>query len=501
LLQAPGLDRSSFSLNFEEIKVTLMDLAPNRFGTITLGWYGCLTCTLTAAQVNADITADVTVALAGDVDPSNNGSSATARGLLSSPIIGLVVPRAENALCNNEVIEGIAVTNRTTVELRGRAAPNGQVEIYDGATLLATVPSDANGNFGHNATFSEGLHNILAKYIVSPRDASSGLATGRLRLQVKPSLPFDPASLCFVDSQNRSFTLSTLGYSWGASQSGSWLRSGETYQVSLSGLGNDPNAYAKVTFNDLVISSLLDSDGDGIYVGTATFPELIQAAGLNAAGTLGLIVGDVANESRFTAEVTSAPAGTVVDGRSNQPLADAEVTLLQAQEVEDGATVSTAFVVQGAAQLTASDGLYSLNAATGLYRIDVRRTGYQPYRSGTIDVAQSALNRTIALQPEVLAATTHTVYLTANGFAPATLTVTPGSVIEFVNIDLVDHGAVGSGWDSGLLATGASYKVTVSQTGTFGYRDSGDTLNQGTLIVSTATVEPDHALYLPLVQR
>ncbi|MEZ4622468.1 MAG: hypothetical protein R2867_44170 [Caldilineaceae bacterium] len=86
-----------------------------------------------------------------------------------------------------------------------------------------------------------------------------------------PSLPFDPASLCFTDSQERSYPMPTLGYSFGATQTGSWLRGGETYRVSVSGLANVPNQSYKVTFNDLIISSLVDEDRDGTYLGWATF--------------------------------------------------------------------------------------------------------------------------------------------------------------------------------------------------------------------------------------
>jgi plastocyanin len=479
----------------------LADLFPNRFGTITLGWYGCLTCTLTAANVNADITANVNVTLADDVDTSNNGSSATARGLLSSPIIGLALPSANAALCNNEVIEGIAATNRTAVDLRGRAAPNQQIVIRDGLTTLATVQSDGNGNFNHSATLGDGLHTITANYIVSPRDVSSGLPTGRLRLFVNPELPFDPSTVCFTDSQGRSYSVPTLGYSFGATQTGSWLRSGEPYQVSLSGLQNVPNQSYQVTFNDVVVTKLVDDDQDGVFVGQATFASALQAASASASGILGLVVGNSAGERTFSTDVAGAGSGVITDRTTGQPLANAEVTLLQAQEVEDSAAVMTAFAAQGTSQTTGSNGQYSLSADLGTYRIDVARAGYQPYRSADIDAATASLNPPIALSPAVPEAATHTVYLTADGFAPSALTVTPGSVVEFVNSDVTEHGVVGSAWDSGLLTPGGSYKVKLTTAGAFSYRDVTDTLTNGLITVSDATPAADHALFLPIVQR
>ncbi|MEZ4679093.1 MAG: hypothetical protein R2932_33240 [Caldilineaceae bacterium] len=79
--------------------------------------------------------------------------------------------------------------------------------------------------------------------------------------------------------------------------------------------------------------------------------------------------------------------------------------------------------------------------------------------------------------------------------------MTPGSVVEFINIDLVDHGAVGTAWDSGLLATGASYKVKLTQNGSFAYGDITDANTQGIVQVSGDISAPAHALFLPIVQR
>ncbi|MCB0190000.1 MAG: hypothetical protein KDE31_37270, partial [Caldilineaceae bacterium] len=223
-LKAPGIPSSKLFAKFDGVQGELMDLEPGQFGTIVLGWTGCLTCTLTAASADTDFTANVTVTLDDDIDTSNNQSSATARGLLSSPIVGLAMPTSTQALCNNEVIEGVAVTNRTEVTLQGRAAANQELTLYDKSTVLGTVTTDHIGNFNFTTTLDEGLHTIYADYIVSPRDAASGLPTGKLRLAVKPLLPFDPSSLCFVDTQGRAYTFPTLGYSFGVEREFKWVR-------------------------------------------------------------------------------------------------------------------------------------------------------------------------------------------------------------------------------------------------------------------------------------
>lgn len=500
IFKSPGIATDSF-MKLGDIQGELMDLEPGRFGTIVLGWTGCLTCTVVAANTNVDITAAVEVALDGDIDSSNNLSSATARGLLSSPIIGLALPNSAKALCNNEVIEGIAVTNRTELTLQGRAAPNQELTLYDGRTVLGTVQSDPVGNFNYTGTFGEGQHTIYADYVMAPRDVASGLPNGKLRLFVKPSLPFDSSSLCFTDSQGHSYALPTLGWSFGVEREFNWLRSGETYRVSVSGLGNTPNQSAHITLNDLIITSLVDDDGDGNYTSLFVFPEQLQAANSNGTRTLGLIVNDGSSESRYSTDIRSATNGTIVDRGTDQPLADANVALLRAEEAGDSEVVYTTFAGQGDPQTTGSDGVYRFSADDGVYRIDVIRDGYQPYRTNDIDATESTVNQRIALSPQVPETTTHTVYLTANGFAPSTLTVSPGSVVEFINVDLEEHGIRNSQWDSGSLATGQSYKIKVSATGTSTFSDSHDALNGGTIIVTGGTPDLHHAIFLPLVQR
>ena len=209
---------------------------------------------------------------AGDVDTSNNQSSATARGLLSSPIIGAFMDYTDDA-CMDRILYGPVVTNKSSVELRGKAAPNSIIAILIGLLRVGTTTSDANGDFSYTANLGQGLHRIRAEYanqvgaaqasIMSPRDPASGLPTGKVVIKVDPSLPFDPMSVCIVDSKGRSYALPTLGYSFGATQTGSWVRHGETYSISVDTSNGTLNQYFKVTFEDILVSSLLDEDGDG----------------------------------------------------------------------------------------------------------------------------------------------------------------------------------------------------------------------------------------------
>ena len=374
---------------------------------------------------------------------------------------------------------------------------------------MAEVTSDANGNFVYNANLAAGLHEISARYaaITSPRDAASGLVTGKLKLLVNPALSFDPLSVCFVDSKGRSYALPILGYSFGATQTGSWLRSGESYKVSLNASSGNLNQYFKVTFEDILISSLTDENGDGVYQGLVVMPDpgAVQSAGVNATGTVGLLVGNGATESRFSTAVETTSAGVISDRNSGQPLAGASVAVVVEQGSSSGqrffTTWSTSQSGQPNPQVTAADGKYSYSANVGTYRIDVVRDGYQPYRSNDIEADTTPLNQNIALSPAIAEAATHQVLITENGFLPATLNAKAGEVIEFVNVDLTDHGVTGSAWDSGVLSAGQSYKVKVTTNGTYAYSNVTDGATQGTVVIGEGGSVGGQRLFLPLAVK
>jgi len=107
----------------------------------------------------------------------------------------------------------------------------------------------------------------------------------------------------------------------------------------------------------------------------------------------------------------------------------------------------------------------------------------------------------IALTPVVAETATHTVYITASGFDPAVLTVQPGSVVEWINLDLDEHGAHhASAWDSGMLAAGGRFKVRLDTAGAFAYTDVTDLLNQGLIVVDGSAMQIN-TIFLPVVTR
>lgn len=512
ILRAPGVTSESISFNFDKLSLLLPYIEQDNLYSVVLGWYGCITCTVagnvSAANPMVDYTGVAKVTANGDSDASNNQSSATARGLLSSPIIGAFMDYTDDS-CMDRIISGPAVTNRTSLQLRGQGAPNQIIAILIGLLKVAEVTSDANGNFVYNANLAAGLHEISARYasITSPRDSASGLPTGKLKLLVNPTLLFDPLSVCFVDSNGRSYALPILGYSFGATQTGTWFRSGESYKVSLNASSGNLNQYFKVTFEDIIISSLTDENGDGVYQGLVVMPDpgAVQSAGVNATANLGLLVGARATEQRFSADVTTSSAGVISDRNTGQPLANASVAVVVEQASSSGQRFFTAWSTSQAGQpnpqVTGADGKYSYSASVGTYRLDVVRAGYQPYRSADIDASTTPLNMNIALSPVIAEAATHQVLLTTDGFQPATLNAKAGEVIEFINVDLADHGVTGSAWNSGVLGSGQSYKVKVTANGTYAYRDVTDDATQGTVVVGEGGSVGSQQLFLPLVTR
>ena len=66
---------------------------------------------------------------------------------------------------------------------------------------------------------------------------------------------------------------------------------------------------------------------------------------------------------------------------------------------------------------------------------------------------------------------TYTVTIEQMRFTPATISVAPGDVVEWVNADLVPHTATASGgaFNSGPIAAGSSWRWTARARGTAPY--------------------------------
>jgi plastocyanin len=72
--------------------------------------------------------------------------------------------------------------------------------------------------------------------------------------------------------------------------------------------------------------------------------------------------------------------------------------------------------------------------------------------------------------PALAAAETHTITIDGMKFVPATLTLVRGDTVVWRNQDVVPHTATSAGrFDSGQLATGATWSWTAKESGRLEY--------------------------------
>jgi hypothetical protein len=485
LLRAPGIDTASITHANGKISIPLPQVTDGTSNTIMLGWDLPAPAATLSAALAASYLAGAQVALAGDTNSANDSASVTVETPRRAPIVAAVTGDG-NTWGQRET------TCRSSVTLVGRGEPNSIIAILIGLLTTKTVTTDASGAFRIEiGNLPTGRSHIQVQYdsiIVSPRDPNTGQPSG-LWLDVDPSLPFDPISLSFTDSKGRSYHPPTLGWASAETNFGAALRAGETYQIGVNSCASDPSQSFNVIFEDILVSSLYDDDGDGRYLGEFNSGSVLRA-NLAAAGELRLDVTSGGATRGFAMALGAAGAGIVTDSQSGQSIAGANVAAL----ISGGDLWPAAAL--GAANPQASDagGSYGFGAASDTSRLAASHSGYQPYRSWEIDGA--ALDQPIRLTPELSGTPDATIYITESGFDPPLLKVRPGALVEWVNLDLAEHTATGTSWDSGALATGGSYRARVGLSGSYSYTDAARPLTAGTLFI-----DGGFNVYLPLVWR
>ena len=105
--------------------------------------------------------------------------------------------------------------------------------------------------------------------------------------------------------------------------------------------------------------------------------------------------------------------------------------------------------------------------------------------TATIALGQAPRKIVIQPVPTPLKPVTPPVVITNFVFTPATLTVAPGQPIVWINHDSVSHTITSDDgkWDSGELAPGQQFTLTLPQPGTYAYHCSIHPFMQGTVIV------------------
>ncbi len=429
-----------------------------------------------------------------DVNMENNQATATVELKLLPPVI---VEPGNGTICDGEVT------------VRGRALPGSTVDLFIDGGLAASVTADSGGVWRSAVTLADGDHEL---YAVARLGSVTSEPSPTIYVTVDSTLAWSPLSLRFTNE---------LGWQHrpvdehGRTDESGWatrLRPGETYTVSVRLCCSESNASVQMVVDEGETVELYDLDGDGLYAGafvasnephTASTFRIVATCGSAAVEGSGMVLID--------------PEGVVYDVGSALPVAGATVACMQSQATMSASSSDAIFGLWPAAefgqinpQSTAADGYFSFMTPVGVYRLEARGSGYQPYRSTDVQVVSEAVRYDIPLTPLVGDASRR-ILITENGFEPAYLAVRPGEVVEWVNMAADSHSAAswksvagaavgGATFDSGLLLAGESYQFRFDMAGAFSYVDATNPANTASIVVS-ANAPYANSLFIPVIRR
>lgn len=451
------------------------------------------------------LTNTVTISAATDLDLGNNTSVVTLTVPLLPPIITHPTP-------------GTTCTGTFTITGRVQSGATVNLTIVDsssGTTVdSASVVPDSSGHWFYAVSgLPDGGYDINA----TAQLGSASSPTTTVHVIVDSSLFWNPLSLRFTAEDGH---VSRPHDADGRTDVDGWsvfLRRGTVYTASLTICCDDPNAVVTLELGTIATLTLTDPDGDGTYTATFTTPSTGPITGRIRVCVICYLI-KVCSDG----EVTIDPEGTVFDITTGLAVGSSAVACM-AEQVS-GAGGESVFSLWPAAdfdqinpQTTGSDGYFSFFTPAGTYQLQVGKSGYQPYRSQDLVVTNAPVHFDVPLTPDVAGAAGATVLISPEGFEPAVLTVAPGTVVEFVNMDVALHASRSTSpapsfgtesaelkssdaWDSGLLSNGASYKRTLTTEGTYTYADSVNPALTATIIVAQPAA-PTLNLYLPTVNR
>jgi uncharacterized repeat protein (TIGR01451 family) len=439
-----------------------------------------------------------------------NGSSDT-NPLNSSAVATVTVP-----ILPPLIIDPLAGTTcTTTVTVKGQAQPGVTVDLYVDGALHSSLSTDTTGTWGTTLLLADGSHDLHA---VARLGGLVSVPSSTVTIIVESSLFWDPISLRFIDESGHVIIpagrLDETGWSL-------FLRPGHTYTVSLRVCCADLNAQVTVEIGNLSVT-LSDPDGDRVYTGSFSVP-----AGGRLTGAVRICV--TCNLIRRCSDGTVLidPEGTVFDVLTGLPIDGATVACMQA-----GVSIGPASGAAGGETLTlwpadqygqinpqtvGTDGYFSFFTPQGTYRVQVNKAGYQPYESPDLTVVDAPVHHDVPLTPLISAAAGEQIAITAGGFEPAVLTIPTGTVVEWVNADTAVRSSTSitpsaasavqsagvtatTGWDSGLLQTGESYKRQFTTPGTYIYQDVNNPDATATIIVEESGAV-ERTIYMPVVSR
>ena len=432
-------------------------------GTLPAGAEGVIMVELARQLAGHIYTNTVTISATNDTDASNNNAQAQIRHKFLQPPI--ILNPLDGTTC-----DGIFTGART---LLGITTEFAVVDLYVDGVLTATLNAGGSGYFRHDMVLPDGPHTLHA---VARLNGHESIGAERLII-VNRALSFDPISLRFIDSVGRHFR-PTDGN--GRTDESGWsvhLAANSSYTATVRLCCESPTAQVtlNVSGSDL---ALTDPDGDDVYQGAFS----TTAAGPVTA-TLTVECDGVTNETQ--SQVLIDPEGVVSDRNTGAPLSGAQTVCLQQDAAGAGYSVWPAENFgQINPQTTLANGYFSFWTPMGVYRIDVNKAGYQPYRSPDLQVISTPVRHDVALTPLTGETPQITIAIGEGGLQPANVKVPPGAVIAFVNTDTRERGvrglpgsageahesgvaAVAGSFDSGALGAAQRYTVKLSAPGSY----------------------------------
>jgi plastocyanin len=90
---------------------------------------------------------------------------------------------------------------------------------------------------------------------------------------------------------------------------------------------------------------------------------------------------------------------------------------------------------------------------------------------------------TPVVDAQVTAPKTAEVGITGFAFSPASVQISEGGTVKWINYDKLPHNVQGTGFSSGLIYHGYTYSFTFTKPGTYNYICSTNSYMQGTITV------------------
>ncbi|MFK7805526.1 MAG: hypothetical protein AB8G95_28110 [Anaerolineae bacterium] len=525
------LGPDSAEMMFPRIKVfNIGTLQPQSFGTIVLGWTGCLTCTREADAVSFHNIKAFTPSQEWTKKFERTSERVAAPYIRSAWTGCLTCTRSAEDVLAPEAINGweegvimiVAQPDQTLKFLKNGVDTGQTVIVGPNGIYVGNLPVVPDERTVYQAVAVEGGVESEPSNELDLSCPASGVQILRLDQirdgEVVDFAPLQPAE--FKPSKDLSF-----------------LYSEEVNNINMPGYGIFFNRLVYRTCRDQATDLSLNYLGEEIEFANKTVFDDVTVLGWTGC----LTCTRAAESTDVTFTVVATPTGSaqgyeyssswryvpvrrglVVDGIVGKALADVEVMVLR--KVEKGSGRHT-WVEVGDCVTTLQDGSWSALVPAGEYMVVAKKDGYQPYRSDAILLFDEAdalfdqksgryqLTLDIKMRPNVSSsAEKQTVDISKGNLGDPVMNIEIGMAVRFVNNGGADtslttqidgrnsdgRGPLATSFDSGQLASGESFEVVFDEPGVYVYNVAGDEAQQGVIVVQGSSTK---RIFLPMIGR